>query len=174
MRALSSWRMDSIRRGRATDAKMADRAETDFGFLKSSPLFEGLGEREIDRLIEIAQVRRFEAGTVIVEQGTEGDAIYLLCEGSVAVGAPDRSGVEIELATLAERGDFFGEVGVIEPGLRSATVRAETNAVLLEITVERLVRFFDELKEAEAVVLRNIARVLARRLRDSNMVLGTH
>lgn len=152
---------------------MADRAKTDFGFFKGSPLFEGLGEREINRLIEIAQIREFEAGAIIVEQGTEGNAIYLLYDGSVTVGASDKSGAEIELAILTERGDFFGEVGVIDPGPRSATVRAETNAVLLEVTVERLQGFFDELKEAEVVVLRNIARVLAQRLRDSNIVLGT-
>ena len=52
-------------------------------------------------------------------------------------------------------------------------MRAETDAVLLEITVARLEQFFEELKKAEPVVLRNIARVLARRLRDSNLLMGS-
>ena len=87
---------------------------------------EGDGALARNRIIEIAQIREFEAGSLIVEQGTEGDAIYLLYDGSVSVGTSDKSGAEIELATLAERGDFFGEVGVIDPGPRSATTTTST------------------------------------------------
>lgn len=152
---------------------MADKSAADFRFFGESPLFEGLEESEIDRLIEIAEIREFDAGDTIVEQGTDGDAVYLLYEGSVAVSAADKSGDGIQLATLTERGAFFGEVGVVDPGPRSATVRAETDAVLLEITVAHLEQFFEELKKAEPVILRNIARVLARRLRDSNLLLGS-
>lgn len=117
--------------------------------------------------------RDFEAGDTIVEQGTDGDAVYLLYEGAVAVSADNKSGEAIQLATLTEPGAFFGEAGVVDPGPRSATVRAETKAVLLEITVVHLEQFFEELKRTEAVVLRNIACVLARRLRDSNLLLGS-
>ena len=44
--------------------------------------------------------------------------------------------------------------------------------MLVKVTVAGLEQFFEELKEAEPVVLRNIARVLAGRLRDSNLLLG--
>jgi|AP95_1055475.scaffolds.fasta_scaffold30120_1 CRP-like cAMP-binding protein len=151
---------------------MADKNAADLSFLGESSLFSGLGESEINRLMEIAQVQEFKSGDTIVEQGTDGDAVYLLCEGSVTVSAAGRSGDEIRLATLSERGAFFGEVTVVDPGPRSATVRAETDAVLVKVTVAGLEQFFEELKEAEPVVLRNIARVLAGRLRDSNLLLG--
>ena len=151
---------------------MADKSIDD-GFLAKSPLFEGLSEAEIKQLMEIVQVREFSSGSTIVEQGTDGDAVYLLYEGSVTVNASQKWGGELKLATLAERGAFFGEVSVVDPGPRSATVRAEIDAVLLEIKVDRLEDFFAKARAAETVVLRNVARVLAQRLRDSNILLGT-
>ncbi len=148
-------------------------AQPDRGFLKESPLFENLGEGEISRLVEMAQIREFDSGGTIVEEGTTGDSIFLLYDGSVSIGMSDNSGGQISLASLDTRGAFFGEIGVIDPGPRSATVKAESHAVLLELTVAGLEDFFGEHSDAEAVVMRNIARVLAQRLRGSNLLMAS-
>ena len=68
----------------------------------------------------------FRAGDVILAEGTAGDTAYLIVSGSVEVtvgkGARAR-----QLGTLGA-GDVFGEMSLIEPGPRSATVRAATDA----------------------------------------------
>ena len=148
-------------------------AQPDHGFLRESPLFENLGEGGISRLVEMAQIREFDSGATIVEEGTAGDSIFLLYAGSVSIGVSGSSGGQVALASLDTRGAFFGEIGMIDPGPRSATVRAESQAVLLELSVAGLEDFFREHSEAEAIVMRNIARVLAQRLRGSNVLLAS-
>ena len=147
--------------------------QQDHGFFRESPLFEGLDERAISRLVEVAQIREFSPDELIVEEGSAGDSVFLLYDGSVSISTTATSGDEIKLKTLADRGAFFGEVGLVDPGPRSATVKAETSAVLLELGVAGFEEFFAEIADSERVVLRNIARVLAQRLRNSNELLAS-
>ena len=146
---------------------------SDIPFLTESPLFEGVAGEAISRLFALAKTREYAAGEIIVQEGAYGDAVFLLYEGTVAVRARGRGGEDTDLATLCERGEFFGEVGLIDPGPRSATVAAVTDAVLLELSIDGLDRFFEDFPASEATVVRNIARMLARRLRDSNLLLGS-
>ena len=148
---------------------MVEKGDSDRVFLEESPLFVGLEEREIERLIELAEVREFEEGEVVVVEGSAGDSLFLLQSGELEVSASGPSGEEISLATLDERGAFFGEIALVDPGPRSATVKAKSKATLLEIGLEAMETFFEEFPGARVVILRNIARVLARRLRETNV-----
>lgn len=148
---------------------MSTNSDINFDFLGDSPLFMGLEETEIDRLVELTRVHEFKDGEVIVEEGSMGDAIFLLYSGQITISTRDRIGGEVILATLNEKGTFFGEIALADPGPRSATVKSLGEATLLEVTLEALEAFFEEFSEARVVILRNIARVLARRLRDSNL-----
>lgn len=149
---------------------MVEKTDLDYRFLGDSPLFLGLEDSEIARLVELARMHAFGDGKAIVEEGSMGDSLFLLYSGSIAVSTRDKSGSEIPLATLADRGAFFGEMSLVDPGPRSATVKAVGGkALLLELTLEALEAFFEECSEARVVILRNIARVLARRLRDANV-----
>lgn len=79
----------------------------------------------------------------------------------MSISTTAKSGDEIKLKTLAD------------PGPRSATVTAETSAVMLELGMAGFEEFFAEIADSERVVLRNIARVLAQRLRNSNQLLAS-
>lgn len=148
---------------------MTAKSDLDRRFLEDSLLFLGLEEEEIDCLIELAEFHQFGDGEVIVEEKSMGDAIFLLYEGEITISTRDSSGGEVVLATLTERGAFFGEISLVDPGPRSATVKSKGEAGLLALSLEALERFFEAFPEARVVILRNIARVLARRLRDSNV-----
>ena len=149
---------------------MASEPKSDLEFFRQSPLFRGLPAESLDRLIEISEVRKHTSGEAIVEEGTEGDAIFLLYSGEVSVSVEGIKG-RIHLATLRGRGAFFGEIAVVDPGLRSATVTSETEAVLLSIRLSDIEHLFEREPRAHIAVLRNIARVLAQRLRDTNAQL---
>ena len=149
---------------------MVEKTDLDYRFLGDSPLFVGLEDDEIARLVELARVHAFRDGEAIVEEGSMGDSLFMLYSGSIAISTRDKSGSEISLATLVDRGAFLGEMSLVDPGPRSATVRAiGGEALLLELTLEALEDFFEDFSEARVVILRNIARVLARRLRDTNV-----
>ena len=153
---------------------MTDGNAADFELVKMSPLFEGLGEMEIHRLIALGSIRKYPPGEAVVEQGSPGDAIFILYDGSLSVSATRDSGDDIILTTLDKRGAFIGEVSVVDQGPRSATVTVKDTATMMELTVMGIQQFFSEFNDAEPIVLRNIAKVLARRLRDSNILLGSH
>ena len=149
---------------------MESEPKSDLDFFRRSPLFHGLPAASIDQLVDIAEVRRHSSGDPVVEEGTEGDAIFLLYSGEVSVSVEANKG-RVHLATLRHKGAFFGEIAVVDPGPRSATVTSETDAVLLSIRLRDLEHLFVREPQAHIAVLGNIARVLAQRLRDTNAQL---
>ena len=152
---------------------MVDRTDLREAFLSESPLFDGLGGAEINDLVERAEIHEFGPGEVVVEEGKIGQAIFLLYDGRLSVHTRDGEGRNVELATLERHGAFFGEIALADPGPRSATVLADEGAVLLKLSLDALNGFFAQFSDAQVVVLRNIARVLAQRLRDANALVST-
>ena len=151
---------------------MTGTAGLDHRFLGDTSLFVGLAEAEMRRLLELATQRRASRDEIIVKQGSMGDSMFLLYSGTIEVLTHNAKGAEVQLAQLSERGAFLGEVSLVDPGPRSATVRAAEGAVLLELSLPQLEVFFSDFPEARVVILRNIARVLARRLRQANVLVA--
>lgn len=69
--------------------------------------------------------RHFEAGEIIIRQGDRAENFFIIVHGQVAVTRQDEGGQEVEIAQLCQ-GDYFGEVGLIEGGPRTASVWAKT------------------------------------------------
>ncbi|HEX8824723.1 MAG TPA: cyclic nucleotide-binding domain-containing protein, partial [Archangium sp.] len=90
------------------------------GGLPKIPLFSDLPQDAFIALFERCPLRRFSEGSHIIEQGSRGDAFYVICAGSVRIvrqsGAEQR-----ELAVLNE-GAFFGEMALLSGAPRSASV----------------------------------------------------
>jgi len=164
--------MPALPNSRAEEGEII-MAETDArnAFLRESPLFSDLGTDEINRLVELSEIQEYRTGDTIVTEGSMGDAIFLLYDGELSVHTKDEGGRDIMLAQVHSRGAFFGEVALADPGPRSATVIADEDSVLLMLALEALEVFFGEFADAQVVILRNIARVLARRLRESNALV---
>jgi len=97
--------------------------------LENSRLFNGLSPTETARLKAVAQARSYPPGAVIFEEGEEGDGVYVIESGSVAIIALVSNGERRTLATLGA-GEFFGEMAVLdnEPRSASAETREPTTA----------------------------------------------
>ncbi len=152
---------------------MFDKVEFGASFLSRSPLFNGLSDEEINGLLERAKIHQFEDGETVVEEGSQGDTIFLLADGVLLVTTEDAQSRSVELAKLDQSGAFFGEIALVDPGPRSATVRSSGQSVLLCLSLSVLSDFFAAFTGSEAAILRNIARVLASRLRDSNALVSS-
>jgi CRP-like cAMP-binding protein len=90
--------------------------------LRNVPLFRNLPNDFIDTLRSRAQLEQFEPGTVICKQGDPADAFYLIRIGHVKVSQRYPGG-DMVMAYLA-RGQFFGEIGLLGSGERTATCTA--------------------------------------------------
>ena len=142
-----------IPRARRLDGEMAIPAGVPL--LEAIPMFAPLGPTTVESLAR--KLKRFEvpAGVVIVQEGQESDRFYLIETGSVRVTHGDKM-VRHEAA-----GDFFGEIGLLRDVPRTATVTAESDAVLQVLEREDFLAAVtgqdDARMAADSVVSRRIA-----------------
>jgi CRP-like cAMP-binding protein len=86
----------------------------------------------LERLARAATEQDVPAGSTVIREGDEADALYVLLNGEMAVRARGESGVEHELPPMAS-GAYFGEIGLLERIPRTATVTSTTPSRLLRI-----------------------------------------
>jgi CRP/FNR family transcriptional regulator, cyclic AMP receptor protein len=136
-------------------------------FLVATPFFGGLSDAGLDLLISMLVERRFDRGASIVAEGEAGRSMYIVHSGELVVSKIGASGRLIRISRL-KPGDFFGEMTLIEPQNRSATVVAETPTVLYELTAGNLYACYKADIHAYVMVMQNINRELCRRLRRAD------
>ena len=91
------------------------------GLLASIPLFEQFSEEELEHLVEIGRTESFDANATVFSEGDPPDKLYLILAGKAAILKRQKDQNKVALATLG-RGDFFGEMALVEPIPRFATV----------------------------------------------------
>jgi len=129
--------------------------------LRTAPLFAPLDERQRSRVGDLMTIRRFDAGTTILKQGTSAVALYLILDGQVEVSRePEEGGRAVSLAQL-NPGDVFGEMAVLDDDTRSSSVVA-----LGPVRCALLSRWelLQELRRHPELSI-ELVRVLARRIR---------
>jgi pyruvate,water dikinase len=123
----------------------------------SVPLFAGLPGDEVERISRLFHTRTFPAGETITREGAGGAAFFVIESGEVVVTVHGD-----EVARLG-RGDYFGEVALIDEGARTATVTAVTDVVGHGITYWE----FRPLVQTNATIAWNLLQTLAKRLRTA-------
>ncbi len=129
-------------------------------------VFQGMSGDCLSRTLAQAERMHFAAGEVIFNEGDIGSAFYVLVAGEVVVEKL-RGDRVVDLAHLSA-GECFGEMGLVGAHLRTASVRAKSNAMALRFERERV----DGFAESAHIIYRNIARVLAARLDSSSELLA--
>jgi CRP-like cAMP-binding protein/Fe-S-cluster-containing dehydrogenase component len=99
--------------------------------LRGVPMFADLSPDFIEHLKESVELQRFAPGQVIVRQGDPADSFYLVRIGFVKV-SEHYPGGELVLAYLS-RGDYFGEIGLLGGGIRTATCTALDHVEIVRI-----------------------------------------
>jgi len=100
--------------------------------LRGVPMFADLSTQFIAHLKESVELQRFAPGQAIVQQGETADSFYLVRIGFVKV-SENYPGGEMVLAYLS-RGDYFGEIGLLGGGIRTATCTALDHVELVRIS----------------------------------------
>jgi CRP-like cAMP-binding protein len=134
--------------------------------LKRQPLFLEFTDDELDEFIDLLDPVHASAGETIVKQDEHGDCMYLLVQGTARV-VHHRDGHDIDLAEL-KPGDFFGELALVDDGLRSADVQALTPCTLLKISQAVIAALAGVYPSAAFKFLIAVGRILVNRLRKTN------
>lgn len=133
------------------------------GLLEVVPLFHGLSTKELGRVAKVADEISMKAGSIIAEEGQDGDAFYLLVDGAAVVR---RNGKKI--ASLGT-GDFFGEMSLLDEGPRSATVELVRDSTLLVMHRKDFAGIIADMPG----VARKMLQGLAARLREADRKIVT-
>lgn len=107
----------------------------------------------------------YKAGDFIFREGDLGTEMYIINEGKVEI--LNVVGDEEQVLAVLEKGDFFGEMSVLEDLPRAATARAATDVRLLQINGST----FDQLLQGNPEIAVRMMRKLSRRLRETDEMI---
>jgi CRP-like cAMP-binding protein len=125
--------------------------------LRQVPLFEDFDDDDLERLARQMKERTFPEGSAVTTEGDTGAGFFVITEGNanVTVGGEHR-------ATLGP-GDHFGEIALIDEGVRSASITAATDLRCFGLTPWDFRPFVEEHPHVAWALL----KTLAQRLRSA-------
>lgn len=123
-----------------------------------------LPEEDLNVLINAVRTRECEAGSIICREGELEHVFYIIQDGKVAF--TKKMGKSEQFLGLKGRGEFFGELGVLDRAPRAATVHAISDCKLIEIHEDTL----DTLLTRNPSVSRAIMRGITRSVRDTDQI----
>jgi len=135
--------------------------------LQAIPLFKSLGKRDLSNLTRIIHNRNYLAGEYIFYRGDPGIGLYIIREGEVSISRGNDDKDRITLATF-NKGDFFGELAMIDGETRSASAVANSDTRLAVIFKPDLDEYIDKYPKKGIKILEGIAHIVAIRLRALN------
>jgi len=135
--------------------------------LMQSPLFSALDAEAAAALRASLTESLVAKGDTLFREGEPGDKMFMILDGKVKLGQSSADGRESLLAVMGP-GEIFGELSLFDPGLRTSTATALTDAVVLGLSNEQLRPWLAGRPEVAAALL----QALARRLRRTNEAMA--
>ena len=128
----------------------------------------GLSAAEMKLLATFSTEERFREGSMIFREGEKGDKLFIVLDGRVRI-SKFIPGVGEEALTVLDRGDFFGEMALIDDKARSADAKAhDGDATVLSIDRATLNEILSMDPHASLQFLNLLCRMISRRLREIN------
>jgi CRP-like cAMP-binding protein len=145
-------------------------------FLKQADIFYQFTPTQLEMVANLCLEKTYNMGETILEEGSSSKELYIITQGEVdilvnpaLVGGPD---VPKGLATVAtmRRGQSFGEIALVDEGLRSATARAsQKDTKLLVIPRDKLIMLCETYPQLGYRLMYNLAADLAMKIRNTDL-----
>ena len=157
--------MRTVQLERRVSRPAADDQEEARAILRTDPLFQCLSEEQVDAIVKQSRLDHFGRGERLIEEGAEGDSMFVLLRGAAHVSVA-KNGSSIQIATLSS-GDCFGEMSLLTGERRSATVRAQGDCYVMEISKPVMAEIIRDSPDC----LRQLSEILAHRKMELEGVL---
>ena len=145
--------------------------------LSDADVFYNLSTEQLSRIAEICTQRCLTKGTILFQENSPGDEMYLVVQGAVDILVdPAMLGLETDVrptkvATM-RKGQIFGEMALVDEGLRSAMAQvAEEDTLLLAIRRQDLFALCESDYRLGYQIMRNIAVDLAFKMRSTDLMV---
>ena len=145
--------------------------------LKQADIFYQFSQDQLDLVSEICLEEAYHTGEIILEENSESDELYIIAQGEIEILVnpalvSDQPNLEREPVTIAtlRRGQSFGEIALVDRGLRSAAARAaQNNTQLLVIQRQDLMDLCETYPKLGYRLMRNLAADLALKIRTTDL-----
>lgn len=134
--------------------------------LKSVSAFKYVADVNLNAILKMCREERFAANTVVFQENTRGERLYLILEGKIKISKVTKYGAETILAHLT-KGDFFGEMELLDDQVRSARTMAVESTVCASISKQD----FDNLLKSNNIIQLNILKNVTKRLRAADQTI---
>jgi CRP-like cAMP-binding protein len=147
--------------------------------LKQADIFYELSQKQISQIADICDERIFEMGESIIEENAPGDELFIIAHGEVEIlidpalvsDRPDTPSQPKTITTL-RRGQSFGEIALVDQGIRSAGARsASPETRLVVIPRKKLTALCDNDPGLGYQLMRNLATDLAMKIRNTDLLM---
>lgn len=136
------------------------------GFIEDAPLFQSLDDADRRALLAEMRPSNFDSGQLIFARGDTGRDMYLVTKGRVRLSVLTAEGRELSFAH-AESGAVFGEIAMLDEGLRSADATAVVKTEALSLNRAAFMR----LAQTRPHLIDAVVRFLCKRIRDADQQL---
>jgi CRP/FNR family transcriptional regulator, cyclic AMP receptor protein len=142
--------------------------------LEQADIFADLRPTQLALIASISRIHEYSAAELIFEENSDSNELYVIVDGEVDLKVDpallgEQAGSRPVTLTTLRRGQSFGEMALVDLGLRSATAcsaQHETRVVI--IPRDRLMELCQQHPDLGYVLMRNLAADLAAKIRDSS------
>jgi CRP/FNR family cyclic AMP-dependent transcriptional regulator len=146
-------------------------------YLKQSDIFYQFTPTQIEMVSNLCREVVFQAGEIVFKENSSSQELYIITQGEVEilinpalVGAPDKSKQAGSTIATLRRGQSFGEVALVDEGLRSASARAvQKDTRLLVIPRDKLIMLCETYPQLGYRLMYNLAADLAMKIRNTDL-----
>ena len=146
--------------------------------LSLTDIFDNLSPTQLELVASICDPNTHNKGDVLLTENESSTELYVIARGGVEVlmnpsfvGAESPEQESVVLTELRQ-GQVFGEVALVDQGIRSATIRAsQNNTLLLRIPRDRLMLLCDTYPELGYKLMKNVAADLAFKIRNTDLTV---
>jgi CRP-like cAMP-binding protein len=152
--------------------KKEEKAQKISNVLSQNKLFGNLTKRELRIVEDLVHERHYRAGETIFRQGEIGIGMYIIAKGAVDISVAESDDASESyretLITKLKKGDFFGEIALVEDGgKRTAQAIATEDAILIGFFKPDLSVILQSYPAIGVKITTNLAEVLGRRLKST-------
>ncbi|MBT8491035.1 MAG: cyclic nucleotide-binding domain-containing protein [Deltaproteobacteria bacterium] len=151
----------------------------EISLFKEMKLFNNLNEEKIQKVLGICTKVSFPEDTIIMQEGTTGDTMYIILEGIVEVvktlvlegmdlDEDEKIGNKVFTKLKAEDHPVFGEISLFEESRRTATIKTLSDCTFYEIKKDDFLRLAEQDYELGYHIVFNIAKMVCSRLRKAD------
>lgn len=146
--------------------------------LSVTDIFDTFTETQLQLVANLCEAGTYQTGDILLRENDQSTELYVIARGGVEVimnptfVSNDVDEGEMVVLTELRQGQVFGEVALVDQGLRSATIRvSQANTLLLRIDRRRLMQLCDTYPDLGYKLMKNLAADLAFKIRNTDLTI---